>query len=269
MATASMATAPPIPRAPPTPSAAAVGAVAPVVAASALGKRYGNGVDALSSLDMQVERGEMVGLLGPSGSGKTTLLRLLAGAIWPTSGTLRVLGEDVVAQRGARLRARRRRIATIAQQHSLVAHLSVLQNVLLGCAGRVPLWRALRAMLAPTPAEREAAYGVLDSLDIGGMLDRPVETLSGGQQQRVAVARALLHGGELVVADEPVASVDQDTAEVILTVLRRLVEDGGRTVVVSLHQPALARRFCTRLITLDQGRLVSDQPTTSGSAVAL
>ena len=237
----------------------------PVVAAG-LGKRYLNGVEALRDLHLRIERGELVGLLGQSGSGKTTLLRLLAGAIWPTAGTLRVFGEDVATQRGARLRARRRRVATVAQQHSLVPHLSALQNVLLGRAGAVPLWRALRAVLAPTREERDAAYGVLDSLGVGGLLDRPVETLSGGQQQRVAVARALLHGGELVVADEPVASVDQETAEVILTVLRRLVEHGGRTVVVSLHQPALARQFCTRLVTLAQGQLVLDRPNAAPTA---
>ncbi len=234
-----------------------------VAAAAGLGKRYGNGVEALRNLDVQIQQGEMVGLLGPSGSGKTTLLRLLAGAVWPTSGTLHVFGEDVATQRGVRLRARRRRVAAVAQQHGLVPHLSVLQNVVLGRAGAVPLWRALRLVLVPSRGERDAAYGALAAVGIGELLDRPVETLSGGQQQRVAVARALLHGGELVVADEPVASVDQETAEVILAVLRRLVDDEGRTVVVSLHQPALARRFCTRLVTLDRGQLVSDRASTA------
>ena len=223
-----------------------------------VGKRYANGVDGLRGVSLRVGRGEMVGLLGPSGSGKTTLLRLVAGAIWPTTGTLRVLGEDVWEQRGRRLRTWRRRVANIAQQHSLVPHVSVLQNVLLGQAGQVPLWRALLSTVAPASEEREAAYRLLSALEIGELLNRPVETLSGGQQQRVAVARALLHGGELVVADEPVASVDQETAELLLAILRRLAKADGRTVLVSLHQPALAERFCTRLITLHRGALMDD-----------
>ncbi len=231
-----------------------------VFEAAGLSKRYPNGADALRAVDLRVSRGEMVGLLGPSGAGKTTLLRLAGAAAWPTSGALRVLGEDVFSLRGGRLRALRRRVATIAQQHSLIPRVTAQQNVLLGLAGGRPLWRSLRSALAPSDGERAAAHRALASLNIGEALDRPVDSLSGGQQQRVAVARALLQGGELVLADEPVASVDQETAEQILAVLRHLVDEEGRTVLVSLHQRALAMRFCTRIVTLARGAVVYDGP---------
>ena len=231
-----------------------------VFEAAGLTKRYPNGADALRAVDLRVSRGEMVGLLGPSGAGKTTLLRLAGAAAWPTSGALRVLGEDVFSLRGGRLRALRRRVATIAQQHSLIPRVTAQQNVLLGLAGGRPLWRSLRSALAPSDGERAAAHRALASLNIGEALDRPVDSLSGGQQQRVAVARALVQGGELVLADEPVASVDQETAEQILAVLRHLVDEEGRTVLVSLHQRALAMRFCTRIVTLARGAVVYDGP---------
>ena len=232
----------------------------PVVAAAGLGKRYPNGTDALRGVDLGVERGELVGLLGPSGSGKTTLLRLVYGALRPTSGSLTVLGEDVAALRGARLRALRRRVAAIAQQHGLVARSSVLHNVLLGRLGSAPLWRLLWSSLAAGAEERAAAHRLLVALGLGGALYQRVDALSGGQQQRVAVARALLQGGDLLVADEPVASVDHDTAEVILGVLRRLVDEKGQTVLVSLHQRPLALAFCTRLVGLARGVVVYDGP---------
>jgi phosphonate transport system ATP-binding protein len=237
-----------------------VGSDEPVVQAVGVTKRYPNGVTAVNDVDLSVARGEMVGLLGPSGSGKTTLLRMINAALWPTSGTLRVLGEDMAALRGAKLRSHRRRVSTIAQQHSLIPRVSSAQNVLLGQAGRVPLWRMLWSKIFPDRTERAHIYRLLTDLGIGETLDQPVDTLSGGQQQRVAVARALLHGGELIIADEPVASVDQETAEQILSVLRRLTDEEGRTVLVSLHLRPLALRYCTRLVALHRGTLVYDGP---------
>lgn len=231
-----------------------------VVVATELSKRYDNGVEALRGIDLRLKRGEMVGILGASGSGKTTLLRLLNGSLRPSAGTLRVLGKDVASLRGRDLLMTRRRVAVIAQQHSLVPRTSVLHNVLLGRLGRVPLWRALWSAVAPGAAERAAASRVLAQLGLVGVLYQPVDALSGGQQQRVAVARALLQGGELIVADEPVASVDQETAGLILDVLRRLAHEAGLTVVVSLHQRALAQMYCRRVIALNDGMLVYDGP---------
>ena len=247
---------------------------APLIEARGLIKRYPNGVEALRGVDLYVRPGEMVGLLGPSGAGKTTLLRLLGLAVWPTAGTLHVLGRDVTLLRGARLHAARRRIAAVAQQHSLVPRATARHNVLLGRAGGAPLWRALLAALRPTAADRAAAFAALAEVGIGALLNRPVDSLSGGQQQRVAVARALLHGGDLLLADEPVASVDQETAELILGVLRNFSARGG-AVLVSLHQSALAHRFCTRLLVLRDGQVEYDgppqatSPTTTAAAVSL
>ncbi|MGI8424188.1 MAG: phosphonate ABC transporter ATP-binding protein [Chloroflexota bacterium] len=231
-----------------------------IVEAADVAKSYAGGAVALRNVSLRVGPGEVVGLLGPSGAGKTTLLRLLGAAIWPTGGSLRVLGRDVRTLRGAQLRAHRRRVSTIAQQHSLVPRLTALQNVLLGRAGGRPLWQAMFAAIAPRDLDRADAFRELAALGIGEQLDRPVDHLSGGQQQRVAVARALLQDGDLIIADEPVASVDQETAEVILDVLRRVAMDDGRTVVVSLHQRALATRYCTRLVTLERGEVMYDGP---------
>lgn len=211
----------------------------------------------------------MVGLLGPSGTGKTTLLRLINGAIRPTGGSLRVLGQDVGTLKGAALRTHRRRVATIAQQHSLVPRATALHNILLGRLGHVPLWQALWSAAIPSAAERQAALSVVSRLGLPDVLDVPVDLLSGGQQQRIAVARALLHGGEIVLADEPVASVDQETAHLILETLRRLALEEQRTVLVSLHQRAFALRYCTRLVTLDHGTIVYDGPPSAAAWSAL
>jgi phosphonate transport system ATP-binding protein len=235
-------------------------AAVPVVEARGVRKRFAGGAEVLRGIDLRLTRGEMVGLVGASGAGKTTLLRLLNGALRPTAGELRVMGTDLTALDGAGLRAHRRRVATIAQQHGLVPRTSALYNVLLGRLGRVPLWRALRAAVAPSAAERAAAGRLLAELGLAGVLRQPVDLLSGGQQQRVAVARALLQDAELVLADEPVASVDHETAHLILGVLSRLATGEGRAVVVSLHQRDLALRFCTRLVALDRGLVTYDGP---------
>ena len=196
-----------------------------------------------------MERGELVGLVGPSGAGKTTLLRLIGGALLPTAGTLAVLGRDVRGLAPAEMRRLRRRVAVVPQAHGLVGGLNAVQSVAAGRAGRAGALAAARALVWPARAERQACFAALDRLGVGELLDQRVDQLSGGQQQRVAVARALYQDADLVVADEPVASVDGETAEVIMGVLGDLVAR-GRTVLVSLHQPELAARHCHRLVRL-------------------
>jgi phosphonate transport system ATP-binding protein len=232
----------------------------PAIAAEQLRKRYPNGVVALQDISVSVRSGEVVGLLGRSGSGKTTLFRLLVGALRPTSGGLIVLGTDVSAARGETLRDLRRRVAWVSQQHNLVPGLSTAHNVLLGQIGRQPLWRVLLRLLTLPERERRAAFEVLNDLGIADKLYDRADDLSGGQQQRVAVARAILGKPQLVLADEPVASVDARTAEDVLAALLRLNTEHGSTVLLSLHQPEVALRLCPRILVLEHGAVVYDGP---------
>ena len=227
------------------------------IVASALSKRYGRGPLALDRLDLTVERGEFVGLLGPSGAGKTTLFRLLNGALRPTAGDLTVLDERVPQLRGPALRRLRRRVAVVPQAHGLIPSLTAGQNVLLGTLGARGLFAALRGLVHLTPGEREGAFAALERVGIGDRLYTRVDQLSGGQQQRVAVARALAQGADLILADEPVASVDSATAALVMEVLRDLYQHGC-TVLVSLHQADLAECYCPRLVSLAAGRVVDD-----------
>lgn len=229
-----------------------------VISADHLGKRYPNGVVGLQDLSLVVRPGEVIGLLGRSGSGKTTLFRLLVGALRPTSGRLWVLGTDVASAHAGTLRNLRRRVAWVSQQHNLVPSLSTAHNVLLGQIGRQPLWRVLLRLLWLPERDRRAAFDALNELGIADKLYERADDLSGGQQQRVAVARAILGHPELVLADEPVASVDARTAEDVLTALLRLNAEDGATVLLSLHQPEVALRLCPRIIILDHGSIVYD-----------
>ncbi len=231
-----------------------------VIEASGLTKRYAGGVFGLRDLDVAIAPGEFVGLLGPSGSGKTTLFRLLIGALRPTSGHLQVLGQALERARSGDLRRLRRRLALVYQQHNLVPNVSVVRNVLNGRLGRVPLWRALASVVHLSLTDRATAYAVLEDLGLGDKLYRRVDELSGGEQQRVAVARALIDPPELLLADEPIASVDAATATLILDRFQRLNREQGTTVLVSLHQPEFARRYCPRVLVLAGGRLVYDGP---------
>jgi len=218
------------------------------VDARGLAKRFSNGLG-LAPLDLRVQRGRLVGIVGPSGAGKTTFFRLVVGALLPTAGALTVLGQDMRGIAPGTLRRLRSRIAVVPQAHGLVGGLSAVQNVAMGCAGRAGALASVRTLLQPTRADRQAAFSALDRLGIGELLDQRVDQLSGGQQQRVAVARALRQDGDLIVADEPVASVDGRTAEVILGVFAELVSR-GRTVLVSLHQSDLAARHCDEVVGL-------------------
>jgi phosphonate transport system ATP-binding protein len=228
------------------------------IEAAALAKRYPSGVVGLRGLDVLIMPGEMVGLLGRSGSGKTTLFRLLIGALRPTGGRLAVLGQALEHVHTGELRRLRRRLALIYQQHNLVPSLTVAQNVLLGRLGRVPLWRAVGWLVHLSAADRAAVFAVLAELGIADKLYERVDALSGGQQQRVAVARALLDPPELLLADEPIASVDAATATLILERFQRLNRERGTTVLVSLHQTDFARRYCSRVLVLDHGTLRYD-----------
>jgi phosphonate transport system ATP-binding protein len=231
----------------------------PVVEFSGVTKRFGPEVLGLDDVSLTVHAGEVVVLLGLSGSGKSTLLRHVDGLHLPTSGSVRVLGVDVGTARGNELRALRRRIGFVFQQFDLVGSRTVLENVCTGALGRL---RGPRLGLPtyPRALRREA----LEHLDRVGLADRAfqrADTLSGGQQQRVAVARALMQRPEVLLADEPVASLDPESSAQVMTLLKTISRENSLTVVCSLHQVDLALGWGDRIIGLRTGRTVLDLPT--------
>jgi len=222
-----------------------------------LTKRYGETVTALADVSFSIEPGEFVAVLGPSGAGKTTLFRCLTGLTRPDGGSVIVRGRDICAIRGRQLRAARQDVALIFQQFNLVRRLTALHNVLAGRLARLPTWRVvLRRFARP---DRQRALACLDAV---GLLDRAyarADELSGGQQQRVAIARALAQEATVVLADEPVASLDPESAAVVLDTLR-VVARTGVAVVASLHQVHLAATYADRIIALRAGRVVENAP---------
>jgi phosphonate transport system ATP-binding protein len=222
-----------------------------------LTKRYGDTVTALSDVSFSVEPGEFVAVLGPSGAGKTTLFRCLTGLTRPDGGSVLVRGRDICAVRGRELRAARQDVALIFQQFNLVRRLTALHNVLAGRLARLPTWRVLLRRFAR--ADRQRALACLEAV---GLLDRAyarADELSGGQQQRVAIARALAQEATVVLADEPVASLDPESATAVLDTLR-VVARAGVAVVASLHQVHLATAYADRIIALRAGRVIEDAP---------
>jgi len=227
-----------------------------VAAVHGLTKRYAPDVTALADVAFDVSAGEFVAVLGPSGAGKTTLFRCLTGLTRPDGGRVRIDGRDVW-QSATDLRAARRATALVFQQFNLIRRLSALENVLVGRLAEVPAWRVLTRRF--TRADRQLALRCLDTV---GLLDKAAvraDQLSGGQQQRVAIARALAQDARLILADEPVASLDPESSATVLASLRSAVT-AGVAVIASLHQVHLAREYADRIIALRAGRLVEDAP---------
>jgi phosphonate transport system ATP-binding protein len=218
---------------------------------------------ALDGVSLAVDHGEMIALIGASGSGKSTLLRSIAGLTTIDSGHGRIdaFGETVQASGRLtdRASAARVRIGFIFQQFNLVGRLSLFTNAALGSLGRIGFWRGL---LGLWPAEtRAAAMTALSRMDLAASAGQRAGTLSGGQQQRAAIARALVQGAEVILADEPVASLDPVSARRVMDILRRLNRDDGLTVLVTLHQVDYALRYCDRVVALKAGKVVYDGPT--------
>ncbi len=239
-----------------------------MIRAHDLSKRYADGTLALNGVTARIRPGEMVGLLGPSGAGKTTFLRLLYGALRPTAGQLRVMGHPMERLSPRELRELRRQVAVIPQSHYLIPNLSVLHNLFIGRLGRLSTARSLLALVRMPPAEVARAYQALQRVGLGEELFAPAEVLSGGQRQRVAVARVLVQDATLILADEPVASVDVRTAQWVLDMLKEL-NGQGKTVVMSLHQVDFALAYCSRLLGLKEGRIVYDGPPDERQALQI
>jgi len=221
--------------------------------------RYGRGPEVLKGVSLQVGRAERVAILGPSGSGKTTLFRAINGFAPAASGRIDVDGIAVERVRGSGLRKLRARIGVVSQRHDLVERLLVHQNVMAGALGRWPSWRAVRFLLRPSPEELAQASTALRRVGLEHKLRIKTSELSGGEHQRVAIARALVQEPLLMLADEPVASLDPALSEQILELLCSLAEENQVALLCTLHQPHLAERFFGRIIEMRAGEIVSDR----------
>lgn len=214
---------------------------------------------ALDNVSLDIKAGEFCVLLGLSGSGKSTLLRHINGLHRPTSGHVSTLGTDVSSAGTRELRSLRRQVGFVFQQFNLVGRATVLENVLTGALGRIRGPR-FGVIGYPQSLRREAASH-LERVGLGDRLFQRTGTLSGGQQQRVGIARMLMQGPKLVLADEPVASLDPEASRSVMELLFRICSEDGLTVVCSLHQVELALAHGTRIVALRDGRVVLDRPT--------
>jgi phosphonate transport system ATP-binding protein len=244
-------------------------ALAPALSLERVSKDFGSR-PALRNVSLSVHSGEFVAVIGRSGAGKTTFLRCLACFTPVTAGAIRFRGQDLAALAGAGLRARRCRVGMIYQQFNLVRRLSVMHNVLVGRLGHLSpaaRWTAL-AYRFPT-RDREIALRCLDHV---GLLDRAwqrTDTLSGGEQQRVAIAKILAQEPELILADEPIASLDLHNGELVMGTLRAIAHEAGLPVVATLHHVDFARRYADRVLAFREGRLVFDGPPAALAEVEL
>jgi phosphonate transport system ATP-binding protein len=225
--------------------------------------RYPGGVTALDGVTLDIEAGEMVSVVGLSGSGKSTLIRTINGLVPVTSGEVTV-GEHTLGRlSGRQARAVRGSIGMIFQSFNLARRTTVLNNVLVGRLAHTPTWRTLLG--AYTAADKQLAFEALDSVGILDKTWQRASNLSGGQQQRVAIARALAQQPRIVLADEPVASLDPPSAHAVMGDLRRINTELGITVLTNLHLLDLAREYGTRMIGLRAGKVVYDGPAATAS----
>ncbi len=218
-------------------------------------RRFGNKF-AVVNAHLTIERGEMVGIIGRSGAGKSTLLRLINRLVEPTDGAILNDGQDVTRLRGRALRNWRAHTAMIFQQFNLVGRLDVLTNVLCGRLNQISGPRLLFKLF--TPAERALAIRALDRLGLAEVAMNRADALSGGQQQRVAIARALMQQPRILLADEPIASLDPHNAKLVMDALADINRRDGITVLTNLHTLDTARAYCRRIIGMSLGRIVFD-----------
>ncbi len=226
-----------------------------MIAIRGLRKEFGNGTKALRGIDLTVERGQFLVLLGPSGAGKSTLLRCINGLVKPTAGEVTVDGVAVHELR--QLADIRRQVGMIFQQFNLVKRLTVVENVLCGRLVHSNVFTSCLKLFPP--ADIDFALHCLDRVGLAEKAYQRADQLSGGQQQRVGIARALAQKPRLILADEPVASLDPRSAERVMGILRDINREDGMTVIVSLHNIDLAGRYAERVVGLRDGSLVLDK----------
>lgn len=220
-----------------------------------LSRNY-NGKNAVDSVSLNIERGSFVGVIGRSGAGKSTLLRMVNRIIDPSVGHVIYKGENITSLKGAKTRDWRRRCAMIFQQFNLVGRLDVLTNVMMGRLNRVSTTRALLNLW--TEQDKAVALAALEMFDMAQYASQRADKLSGGQQQRVAIARALVQEPEIILADEPIASLDPKNTQLVMDALTRINQEFGITILCNLHSLELARSYCDRLVGMNSGKVVFD-----------
>ena len=233
----------------------------------ALEKRYKTGDLALRGVSFSVAPGDVVGLIGPSGAGKSSLIRCINRLVEPTGGSVRLNDMDVTKLGGRELRKVRRRIGMIFQEFALVERLTVMENVLSGRLGYVPFWRSFTRRYPQ--ADVDTAFALLDRVGLSDHVDKRADALSGGQRQRVGIARALAQNPELLLVDEPTASLDPKTSRQIMRLIVEICQERTLPAIVNIHDVMLARMFVGRIIGLRAGEVVFDGPPEALDDLAL
>lgn len=219
-----------------------------------LNKTYENGVTALKQISFHVDEGEFLGVIGLSGSGKSTLLRCLNRLVEPSSGEIFINGEEIIGMNLKQLRLKRREVGMIFQHFNLINRKSVLSNVLSGALGRCSTIKSVVGIFSKE--DIELAYSYLDIVGLRGKAHIRADELSGGQKQRVAIARCLMQKPKIILADEPVASLDPATSHTVLEYLAKVNKDLGITILCNLHFLSLVREYTNRVIALKAGEIV-------------
>ena len=215
-------------------------------------KQYAGGRLALNSVDLTIEQGTMVSIIGPSGAGKTTFIRCINRLIDCTTGMVGINGESLQKMNSRRLKQLRRRIGMIFQNYNLVERLTVFENTLHGCLGALPFYRSFLGLYPQE--EKERALAILEEL---GLYQRCTD-LSGGQKQRTGIARALMQNPQILLCDEPVSSLDPQSAQDILDYIEKIVRTRNLTCIMNLHHVEYAKRYSDRIIGLRNGQVVFD-----------
>lgn len=213
---------------------------------------------ALDKVNLEINQGEFICIIGLSGAGKSTFLRAINATNPPGTGSLQVLGKEVNAIRGSALVDLRRQIGFIFQQFNLVKNLTVMENVLVGRIAYSSLWRAILGKFSKQ--DQSIAKRALDSVGLEGRYHEKARNLSGGQQQRVAIARALVQEPKIILADEPMASLDPKLSELVIQMLEKINQDQKITVIVNIHVISLAKKYAKRIIAFRKGQVVFDGP---------
>ena len=219
-------------------------------------KKYKTGDIAVNGVDLKVEKGQVMALIGPSGAGKSTLIRCVNRLETPTSGEIWLNGENIVNLRAGKLRKARRNMGMIFQEYALVERLTVMENVLSGRLGYVGFWRSYLRKFPQT--DIQAAFRLLEKVGLEKMVNKRADELSGGQRQRVGIARALIQNPDILLVDEPTASLDPKTSRQIMRLITELCEEQQLAAIINIHDVALAQMFAERIVGLREGKIVYD-----------